>query len=75
MRDLLGFKSRTLYDEYTLSPNPVDILRFDNNFIETVLLTDSFSAVKDQDTATDFIAVYNGISWKLGILFQVLVFI
>ena len=34
MRDLLGFNARTLYEEYTLSKNPVDILSFDNIFIE-----------------------------------------
>ena len=32
---LLGFKKRTIYDEYNLSDNPVDILSFDNIFIET----------------------------------------
>ena len=35
IRDLLGFNARTLYEEYTLSNNPVDILSFDNIFIET----------------------------------------
>ena len=34
VRDLLGFNARTLYEEYTLSNNPVDILSFDNIFIE-----------------------------------------
>ena len=34
IRDLLGFNVRTLYEEYTLSNNPVDILSFDNIFIE-----------------------------------------
>ena len=34
IRDLLGFNARTLYEEYTLSINPVDILSFDNIFIE-----------------------------------------
>ena len=28
IRDLLGFNARTLYEEYTLSNNPVDILSF-----------------------------------------------
>ena len=32
---LLGFNKKTLYDEYNLSDNPVDILSFDNIFIET----------------------------------------
>ena len=34
IKDLLGFIARTLYEEYTLSNNPVDILSFDNIFIE-----------------------------------------
>ena len=34
IRDLLGFNARTLYEEYTLSNNPVDFLSFDNIFIE-----------------------------------------
>ena len=33
--DLLGFDARTIYEEYTISSNPVDILSFDNIFIET----------------------------------------
>ena len=34
IRNLLGFNARTLYEEYTLSNKPVDILSFDNIFIE-----------------------------------------
>ena len=34
IRSLLGFDETTLYNEYNLSPNPVDILSFDNIFIE-----------------------------------------
>ena len=34
MGDLLGFKKTTIYEEYNLSPNPVDILYFDNIFLE-----------------------------------------
>ena len=33
--NLLGFNETILYEEYNLSPNPVDILSFDNIFIET----------------------------------------
>ena len=33
--DLLGFNKTTIFEEYNLSPNPVDILSFDNVFIET----------------------------------------
>ena len=32
--DLLGFNKTTIYEKYNLSPNPVDILSFDNMFIE-----------------------------------------
>ena len=35
IRDLLGFNKTTIFEEYSLSPNPVDILSFDNIFIET----------------------------------------
>ena len=34
IRDLLGFKKTTIYEEDKLSPNPVDILSFDNNLLE-----------------------------------------
>ena len=34
MKDILGFNARTLYEEYNLSTNPVDILSFDNIFLE-----------------------------------------
>ena len=33
--DLLGFNKTTILEEYNLSPNPVDILSFDNIFIDT----------------------------------------
>ena len=29
IRDFLGFNATTIYEEYNLSPNPVDILSFD----------------------------------------------
>ena len=32
---LLGFNKRSIYEDYNLSDNPVDILSFDNIFIET----------------------------------------
>ena len=34
MGDLLGFNKTTIFEEYKLSPNPVDILSFDNIFLE-----------------------------------------
>ena len=33
IKNLLGFNARTLYEEYTPSDNPVDILSFDNIFL------------------------------------------
>ena len=38
--DLLGFNETILWEEYNLSPNPVDILSFDNFFIETHIAQD-----------------------------------
>ena len=32
--DLLGFNKTSIFEEYNLSPNPVDILSFDNIFLE-----------------------------------------
>ena len=32
--DLLGFNKTTIYEEYNFSPKPVDIISFDNIFIE-----------------------------------------
>ena len=37
MRDVLGFHSITSYEEYNLSPNPVDIFSFDDIFIHANL--------------------------------------
>ena len=34
IRDLLGFNARTLYEEYSPSNDPVDILSIDNIFLE-----------------------------------------
>ena len=35
IRDFLGFNKTTIFEEYNLSPNPVDILSFDNIFFES----------------------------------------
>ena len=35
IRDLLGFNKTTIYEEYNISPHPVDIISFNNIFIET----------------------------------------
>ena len=48
-RYLLGFHSITLYEEYNLSPNPVDILPFDNIFLETDIAQGMIFKVKDQE--------------------------
>ena len=34
IRDLLGFNRTTIFEEYNLSPNPVNFLSFDNIFLE-----------------------------------------
>ena len=34
IRDVLGSNSTILYEDYDLSPNPIDILFFDNVFLE-----------------------------------------
>ena len=34
IEDLLGFNKTTMCEEFDLSPNPVDILSFDNTFLE-----------------------------------------
>ena len=35
IRDLLGFNKTSIYEKYNLSQNPVDIISFDNIFIES----------------------------------------
>ena len=35
IKDLLGFHAVTFYEEFNLSPHPVDIISFNNIFIET----------------------------------------
>ena len=42
IRDLLGFNARTLYEEYNLSPNPVDITSFSKIFIEADIAKERF---------------------------------
>ena len=34
IRNLLGFNKATTYEEYNFSPNPIDILSFDNLFLK-----------------------------------------
>ena len=42
IRDLLGFFARTLYEEYNLSANPVEIISFNNIFFETYCQRNDF---------------------------------
>ena len=35
IRDLLGFNKTSIYEKYNLSPNPVDIISFDNIFVKS----------------------------------------
>ena len=35
IRDLLGYNASTICEEYNLSPNPVDVISFNNIIIET----------------------------------------
>ena len=37
IRDLLGFNKTSIFEEYNLSPNPVDILSIDNIFLECII--------------------------------------
>ena len=39
IKNLLGFHAITIYEEYILSPDPVDIISFNNIFIETNIAT------------------------------------
>ena len=50
MGDLLGFNKTTIFEEYNLSPNPVDILSFDNIFLEFNIAKGMiFRGKKDQE--------------------------
>ena len=46
IRQLLGFAKTTIYEEYNISPNPVDIISFDNIFIETDVARGMISKAK-----------------------------
>ena len=82
---LLGFNKRTIYEEYNLSDNPVDILSFDNIFIECDIIQGTIFKGKrsginhnftmDVDPGYKYIEKFaGGISWymvKFMILYQV----
>ena len=68
--DLLGFHAKTLNEEYNLSPNPVDVLSFDNNFLEECHVAPGIfkgkrsgiihNFTKDVDTGYNFIEKFRG---------------
>ena len=73
---LLGVNKRTIYDEYNLSDNPVDILSFDNIFIETDIAQGMIfkgrrsgiihNFTMDVDPGYKYIAKFRGgISWYM----------
>ena len=85
MRNVLGFDSAVLYDKYNLSPNPVEILSFDNIFLET----DVAQGLIFQGKRTGIFIIlqwmwilgisklnlseeeFNGIWWRVKTLFQI----
>ena len=83
IRDLLGLNGRTLYEDYNLSPNPVDILNFTIFSSKQIMLEDWFSAVKDVEYIIILLWMsiqginslknseeYSGIWWRDKILFH-----
>ena len=74
--DLLGFNKTTIFEEYNLSPNPVDILSFDNIFIETDIAKGRifkgkrtgiiYNFTMDVDPGYKYIEkIYGGIQWYM----------
>ena len=47
LRDFLGFKPSVIYEEYITSDKPVDILSFDNIFLETDIAQEWFLEATD----------------------------
>ena len=73
---LLGFNKRTIYEEYNLSDNPVDIISFDNIFIECDIAQGMifrgkrsgiiFNFVMDVDPGYRYIhKVHGGVQWYM----------
>ena len=73
---LLGFNKRTKYEDYNLSDNPVDILSFDNYFIETDIAQGMifkekrsgifFSFTMDVDPGYIYIHIFHGgVQWYM----------
>ena len=76
IRGLLRFKKTTIFEEYTSSPNPVDILSFDNIFIETDIAKGLVFKVKrsgiihnftmDVDPGCEYFEkFYGGVQWYM----------
>ena len=76
IRDLSGFNARTLNEEFTISNNPVDILSFDNIFIECDIAQGMISSSKkirnysqftmDVDPGYKFVEKFSGgIIWYM----------
>ena len=61
IRDLLGFKPKVLVEEYNLSDYPVDILSFDNIFLECNIARGMIFRGKRSGIIHNFTMVYDGI--------------
>ena len=78
IKDLLGFNARTLYEEYNLANNSVDILSFDNIFLEcdfaqslifkrkrsAIIHNFTWMLIRGINTLKNFVVEYNGILWN-----------
>ena len=54
IKGLLGFHAITLYEQYILSTNPVDIISFNNIFIETDIAKGMIFKTKRSGITTNF---------------------
>ena len=54
IRDFLVFNARTLYEQYNLSPDPRDIISFNNIFIETDIAKGMIFKVKRSGIIKNF---------------------
>ena len=87
MKDLLGFNKKTIFEEYNLPLNPVDILSFDKTYFECDIAQGMIYKGKDLEkfiisqwiliqginTLKKSEVVFNGTLWKVRIIFQVFV--
>ena len=76
IRDTLGFHAITLYENYNLSTNPVDILSFDNIFLECDIAQGmitkgkrsgiNYSFTRDVDPGYKYIETFRGgVQWLM----------